>query len=242
MCHGANDSQKELQNTSKAYYNTLIDQAKQVFGESSQVFQELKSAVGPIVAAGPSQQGYDAATLADLTSQNVTDIAQAGRNVQQAEREAQASFGGGNMPMAGGASIATDLATKQAIAEQTASANAKVRSDSRTLGRANWLAANSILAGAPSVFNPATNAAGTANSGGQVAGQRADAVQQADLAGFNSWFKPVMGAIGGVLGGVAGGMAGGGGLADAGGGAGADWGAGSSSFGNGSWHPSTGEW
>jgi hypothetical protein len=59
MC-GASSSEKNIGNEQTQNFQTLQNEAGQVFGQSSQIFNQLNSAFSPILAAGPGQPGLHA--------------------------------------------------------------------------------------------------------------------------------------------------------------------------------------
>ncbi len=187
--------EKTAQASQAALFDTLTNQAQQVFGAASQVFKSLFSAYAPIVAAGPNQEGYSVAQMSNLISQAVTSTGIAARNAMSAVKGA---FTGSNLPS--GAAIGAQLATANAAAQSGAQMQSNIRQQSAEIGRQNFFAASQALAGTPNVFNPATSAGGAATGAGQASDDTAKditAVQNAPGMGMG-----ILGAIGGVLGGA----------------------------------------
>jgi hypothetical protein len=149
--------------------NTLPEhdnQAQQVFGNSSQVFNDLVSAFSPVVAAGPNQEGFSAAEKSNLDSAAITNTGQAYKNASQAAKENEASVGGGNTALPSGSQIGTDLSVAEGAAQQTAREENQINEADYQTGRQNFFQAATDLAEAPNVFNPATSAESAAvNSG-----------------------------------------------------------------------------
>lgn len=203
---GASSGLKDVGNTQSNFYNQVSQQAGQVFGNASQVFQTLFSSFAPTVEAGPNQQGFSPTELSALNSQAVTQTGQAYKNAKQALGENQAAFGGGNTPLPSGAQIGENANLASASAEQSANSLLNVQLQNYATGRANYLNAVQGLANAPSVFNASTNLANAATGAGSAAANTQNQISQAN----NSWMNLVGGALGGVTGALTGGLMGGG--------------------------------
>jgi hypothetical protein len=189
-------------------YQTMSNQASQIFGNSSQIFNDLTSAFQPILAAGPGQQGYTPAEIANLNSQAITTTGQQYRNAAQAAGERSAASGGGNSLLPSGTTAGTQAQIAAAGAGQTAGELANIQQQSAQVGRQNWLSAAGVLGGAPGVFGAATNAGQAATGSGSAAISGANSVfqNQEQLQKQSNWWQPL---VGGVLGGVASGLTGG---------------------------------
>jgi hypothetical protein len=179
MC-GASSAQKAISQEQQTNYNTLMDNAGQVFGNSSSVFNDLQSSFAPIVAAGPGQGGYTPAELANLKSQAITNTGIATRNAEQAAGERSAASGGGTTTLPSGAQLGESANIAEAGAAQTANQLANINTQNAMLGQQNWMNAAGILAGAPNVYNAATAMGNAAVGGGGSAMQGATAVNQAN--------------------------------------------------------------
>ena len=198
MC-GASNEQKQTYQDQSSLFHQMTNQAQQVFGNSSQIFQDLTKAFAPIVAAGPDQEGFSPGVKSALESKAITDTGQAYRNAATAVKQANAAVGGGTMALPGGAEIGQNLAVANSAAEQTSKNLLDVNLASKQAGREQFNAAAGVLSGAPSVFNAATGAGSAASGAGANAAQTANEISQAN----NSWVNAVTGLAGGVLGSVA---------------------------------------
>jgi hypothetical protein len=183
MC-GASSSQKSISQEQQTNYNTLMDQAGQVFNSSSKVFNDLQSSFSPIVAAGPGQSGFTPAELANLRSSAITNTGVATRNAQQAAGERAAAQGGGTTVLPSGAILGQNANIAEAGAAQTASQLSGIDLANAQLGQQNWMNAAGVLAGAPNVFNAATAMGNAAVGGGGSAMQGATAVNDANQQGI----------------------------------------------------------
>lgn len=194
---GASGAQNAAQAAQASAYTQMTQQASQVFGSSSQVFNQLQSTFAPTVAAGPSQQGFSAQEVGNLNSEAVTQGGVAARNAQQAAGESIAAQGGGNeAALQNGTNAGVKANIDVSAAENTANNLATITQNNYTQGNANYNQAVQGLAGSTNVFNPATSA-GTAATGAGVAS--ANTANQ--IASQNqSWVQAVTGALGGVAG------------------------------------------
>jgi hypothetical protein len=195
---GASQAQQDTANQQSAFFTTLMGQASSVFGSASGVFNDLVSAYAPIVAAGPNQQGYSAGELAALNSGAITNVGTQYKNASEAVGENIAAQGGGNAYLPSGAQVAPKLQLAQGAASATAGQLNQINLSNYAQGRSNWIQAAQGLAGAPSVFNAASSAAGEAvNAGGAASNAQNQVSQQS-----NSWINAVTG-LAGSLGGAA---------------------------------------
>jgi len=197
-CCGATSQQKGLLTSQTNFYNTLQQQMSTVFGNSSSVFQDLMNTYAPVVAGGPSQHGFSPSELASLNSQAITQTGQAYQHAKEAVGEQTAAFGGGNnyLPSGYQGNLQTQLANS--AASQTSNELNQINQADWQTGRQNWMFAAQGLAGAPSVFNPATGFAGAANQAGEAASNTANQIAQEN----NSWVNALVGAGAGIAGGA----------------------------------------
>ena len=196
---GATQQQKDIGASQQQFYQTLQGQLSAVFGDSSSVFSDLMATYAPIVAAGPNQTGFSAAEDANLRSQAITGTGTAYEHDSQAVGENIAAQGGGNVPgLVSGTNIGTNLSLAESAANQTSGELSQITEANYAQGRQNWLSATQGLAGAPSVFNPATGVASATNTAGENAANTANQIAQQN----NSWINAVAG-LGGAIGGAA---------------------------------------
>jgi len=179
--------------------HTLVEAAiagRLLFGNSSQVFNDLVNAFSPVVAAGPNQEGFSAGEKSNLTSSAITNTGQAYKNASQAVKENEAAVGGGNTALPSGSQIGTDLSVAEGAAQQTAGEENQINEADYQTGRQNFFQAASDLAEAPNVFNPATSSESAAVNSGVAASNTQNQIAQEN----NSWVQSVTGALGGVAG------------------------------------------
>jgi hypothetical protein len=174
----------------------MAGQATAVFGASSAVYTALSNAYSPIVAAGPSQQGFSAQEASNLNSEAITQTGTEYKNEKEALGNAQAAQGGGNVALPSGTTTAADEQLAANAGNQTASELSQITQKNYDQGNANYNAAVAGEANLPNVYD-AANSAGTAAVGAsQNAGTQQNAVSQQN----NSWMSLVGGALGDVAG------------------------------------------
>jgi hypothetical protein len=201
FCGGSVSSQEKAAQASQSKLaDQMTQQAAQIMGFSSKVFQDLIGAFEPILAAGPNQAGYDQPTMARLKSEAITQTGIAARNAMTAVKEGQAAVGGGNVALPGGSAIGQQLYTANVAAQQGAQELSNIEQQSVNLGRQNFMAAAGVLGGAPQVFNPATQAGQTATGAWGQAAQTAQHITS--VQNQPGWGMGILGAVGGIMGGL----------------------------------------
>lgn len=187
MCfEGASPAENQISASQTSLFNTLSTQATKIFGASSSTFNTLSAAYSPIVSAGPNQPGFSAPEKAVLDTQAIDATAGAYSSARQSIGEQTAAYGGGNVALPGGASIGPQATLSAAAANTESNELNTINIDDYQTGRQNWLAAANGLAGAPSVFNPATGAGEAATTAGKTAFGEADTIYQENLAAQNA--------------------------------------------------------
>lgn len=195
MC-GATSAQNSQVATSQQAYNTALQNSQAVFGASSTAFKDLMGTFAPTVAAGPSQQGFSGAELANDNSEAITQVGQEAKNEKAAVGNAEATQGGGVSQLPSGASVGADLSVAENAGNQTASELSGIQSADYATGRQNYDTAVAGLESAPSVFGASTSATGAASGAGDVAGT---AIQNQSAAQQSGW-QLAAGALGGIAG------------------------------------------
>jgi hypothetical protein len=195
MC-GASGAQKTDAANLSTSSAQIQQEAQQVFGNTSSVFNDLTSAYAPIVAAGPNQQGFSAGELAAQNSAAITNVGTQYNNAKAAVGNAQAAVtgtgGGSALPSGANIGLNTSIATG-AAATEAGELNSIQQADYAT-GRANFDQAAAGLTAAPGVFNAATSANNASTEAGTGAANAENQVSQAN----QSWMQAVSGALGDV--------------------------------------------
>jgi hypothetical protein len=171
-------------------------QATQIFGDSSQVFNNIMNSVQQVVAGGPSQAGFSTTELNAKNAQAVENGATLARNAGGAAASSAAAIGGGNSVTVAGGTQQAVLDAKIAAGENTASAENTIQQQDYAQGNANYEQAVSQEMAAPGVFTPATSALGAADA---TAGTALKTQSQLDSES-NAWEPMVSGVLGSVAG------------------------------------------
>ena len=194
MCCGASSQQKQMYAKQSSFFDTLIEQAKEVFGGASTVFKDLVDTFAPIVKAGPNQHGFNLETRTALNTQATEGTSRAFEHASKAVNESIAARGGGNAYIPSGA----DEQLRQQLAAEAAANESeqklKIVQADYDVGRDNYFRAASGLAGATNVFAPAVSMSNAATEAGNAASNTANEIAQAN----NSWVNAAFGALGGV--------------------------------------------
>ena len=194
-CKGATSAQDQLSQEEANYYQVATSQATQQFAQQQAIQNTLQAAANPIIAKGPSQQGYSAGQMAELNASVIQGTGQQYANAAKSVREAQAAQGGGTqfLPSGVNSQINADLAAS--AANQASSGLTSNIQNSYAAGALQYVNAENSLMGvggltnASAFSNSATNAAGAANT-------EANAVQTADQEATNNIMGLATGAMG----------------------------------------------
>lgn len=138
MC-GPSSSETSLQQMSQSFSSLLQGNYSTLFGNQLDVLNNINKSLSPILAAGPSQQGFSSQELAALNTQAINSAGAASRNAQQAVGNFTAGRGGG-----GGTGILSgvDAQLKSAVASssenQLATAQNNITQANYNQGNANY--------------------------------------------------------------------------------------------------------
>jgi hypothetical protein len=194
MC-GASSEQKQLEKEQADFYAQTTAQAAEVFGKANAVFGEITAATAPIVAAGPSQEGYSAEEKQVLNSQAISSTAGSYDNLSKALNAKIAANGGGSS-VSSGAELQQREQLGVSAANQLSNQELGITSASYDQGNKNYNSALTALELAPGVFNTTANVNNAATGAGSAASTSANNITNAN----NSWVSSVTGALGGIAG------------------------------------------
>jgi len=194
MC-GPSQQMKSLSNSQQAFFQNLMASYQQNFGEQQGILSALTSALSPILEAGPNQMGFSASENAALTGAAINNAAAANRNAQVVA----ASSAGGNTGVTTGGQKQLQAAIAAGTGNQLSSNLNQIQLANAQTGRANFLAAESGLAGVAGMENPNPYAS-SANNAGSEAFSEATQIQNMK----NQEEADIGGAIGGLAGGFMG--------------------------------------
>lgn len=191
MC-GTNSAQTADEAQQQAETAQLQQEQQQAYGENQSILSKLTAAYAPIVAAGPSQEGYSAAEKTNLNTQATEGTASGYAAAQKDMAENQAAQGGGNSSLPSGAATAEqgDLASK--ALNQEGNLKNQILTNDYTQGNENYKSATSGLLGVAAENNPvgyanAETASGSAasNTANQIA-QNSNSLWNSVISGITS--------------------------------------------------------
>jgi hypothetical protein len=177
MC-GPTGSEKNLQASQQNFASMLQSNYGTLFGQQQGVLNAINNSLSPVLAAGPSQNGFTGPQLSAMQTQIINNTSAATRNAAQAARNVAAGQGGGGTSgLTSGIQqqIQASILSQGAIAQGSQEANLAVQN--AQLGQENyWRAAGGMQALA-SGYSP--NAAmGGATTANQSAFGEANEIQQ----------------------------------------------------------------
>jgi hypothetical protein len=196
---GATQAQKDAQQAQANLANEMTKDYATVFGENQNILSSLKTALQPIIAAGPNQQGFSPAELTNLQGQATNLSAQGANNAEIAAQNREASAGGGSAAIPSGASEQINAMVNNSANQNLANTQANITAENYATGRQNFFNAQGDLASAAGALeNPATQAGNAATGANTESMNAATQIQQAN----DEWVSALGGMVG-SLGGAA---------------------------------------
>ena len=194
MCLGPSQGLTQAGTAQASAYTVATQQAATEFGAGDKAFNDVMSAMTPILEAGPGQMGETAPQASNINAQTIDTTAAAYKNAAAAVKESIGAQGGGNVVLPTGANLGTEEALAEAGAQQESSALQTNLIQNENLGNQNWKTATGAIQNAPGMFGTANTATGDVTSSGKeaLAGQQARAA-------YPTWGGIAMGALGAGL-------------------------------------------
>jgi hypothetical protein len=189
MC-GPSGSQEATANQSQDFSTMLMNNYGTLFNGQQKVLDSIGQSLNPIVAAGPSQQGFSGAELSNLQTQAINNSGAAAKNAEQAARTFGAGEGGG------GTSGVTSGITKQiesGIASQQAgnlgAEQTQIQQANYNQGNQNYWRAQGGEQALAGLENPNGAAGSSIAAGNEAFGQETQIntennAEAQDIAGF----------------------------------------------------------
>jgi hypothetical protein len=176
------------------------------FGQQSDVLNSINRSLSPVLAAGPSQQGFSAQELAARNTQAINNAGAASKNAQQAAANFGAGQGGGGSSgITSGIQQQIQGSIASGAANQLAGAQNQITQENYAQGNQNYWKAQGGMQALASGYTPN---AGAATDQSKVAFGEANSVyqqtQQEDQAIAGGITSLAMTAAGGIGGGIAG--------------------------------------
>jgi hypothetical protein len=201
MC-GPSSGAKNLNNQIQAFAGTVQQQASQIFGDASSVFNNLKTSLDKTIQGGPGQQGWGQAEINAVNSQIIDQAAVNNRNIKSSVNSALAASGGGNSVNPSGLEASVNLQTAEATEQAKSQQLQQATVQNFETGRDNYFKAIGDEAQLPNVYNTANTATG-------LVGGALDSAQksQSSVDSAKNWWQPlVTGAISSAAGIATGGL------------------------------------
>ena len=188
MC-GASATLTNLANSATAFAGQVQQQATQIFGSASTVFNNLVGTIQSVVKGGPGQAGWGATETAAVNSQIINNAAANARNEKSAVGNSIAAIGGGNTVSPSGLEVGANLNVAQNVENAKSQQEEQATVANFQQGNQNYTNAVNQEMQLPSVFN-ASAAADTAAVGANTAATTA----QTAVSSANNWWEPLVGA------------------------------------------------
>lgn len=204
MC-GADPSQTNLEEKQASFYDQATNEATQAYKEDQGLLQEITSVYSPILAKGPSQEGFSAGELADLNAQSVEGTARNYSAAARAVNENLAAESGGDIPLTSGGAAQLKSEVAQASAQAQSEQESQIKEADYSQGYQEFVQAGNAISTASGQLSP-TAYTSAATGAGSAASETANEIAEEN----NSWINAAIGAAGAIGGGLAGGFAKGG--------------------------------
>ena len=194
MC-GPSSALKNLAASATSFAGQVQQQATQIFGSASAVFNNLIGSVQSVVKGGPGQAGWGAAETNAVNSQILNNAAVSARNEKSAVGNAVAAIGGGNTVNPSGLETAVNLQTAQSVENAKSQQEEQATVANYQQGNQNYNAAVNEEMQLPKVFDASSDVDKAAISANQSATTEQNAISAA-----NNWWEPIVGTAIGVAG------------------------------------------
>ena len=194
MC-GPSSALKSLAANATSFAGQVQQQATQIFGSASTVFNNLIGSVQSVVKGGPGQAGWGAAETNAVNSQILNNTAVSARNEKSAVGNAVAAIGGGNTVNPSGLETAVNLQTAQSVENAKSQQEEQATVANYQQGNQNYNAAVNEEMQLPKVFDASSAADNAATAANQSATTAQTAVSSA-----SNWWEPLLGSAIGAAG------------------------------------------
>ena len=196
MC-GASSQAKNIAEQSSSLGTTLQGNYANNYGIQQNIIGNIRSALNPIVQAGPNQTGFSKAESAAINTNAIDTAGQQAKSLQQ-QINTQASGRGGGTGLKTGATTALDTGANQLVANNLATSENAATEASYAQGNENYNAAVGGLNSLAGTLNPNEYGGLATSAGGQAFGE-ANANDQAAAQEFGE----IAGGIGAIAGSAA---------------------------------------
>jgi hypothetical protein len=177
MC-GPTNSEKTLQGQSQSFASLLQGNYNTLFGNQLNTLNSISKSLSPILAAGPSQQGFSAAESAALNTSAINNAGAANRNAQQAVGNFTAGQGGGGSTgILSGVTGQLKSAVASQSANQLATSQNQITQANYAQGNQNYWRAQGGMNQLAEGYSPNSAQSGAISSN-QNSFQQASTIQQ----------------------------------------------------------------
>ena len=197
MC-GASGALKSLAASATSFAGQVQQQATQIFGSASTVFNNLMGTIQSVVKGGPGQAGWGAAETNAVNSQILNNAAVSARNEKSAVGNDVAAIGGGNTVNPSGLETAVNLQTAQSVENAKSQQEEQATVANFQQGNQNYNEAVNEEMQLPKVFDASSAADNAAVNANDAATKAQTAVSSA-----NNWWEPILGSAIGAAGNIA---------------------------------------
>ncbi len=187
MC-GPSSALKSLAASATSFAGQVQQQATQIFGSASTVFNNLMGTIQSVVKGGPGQAGWGAAENNAVNSQILNNAAVSARNEKSAVGNDVAAIGGGNTVNPSGLETAVNLQTAQSVENAKSQQEEQATVANYQQGNQNYNEAVNEEMQLPKVFDASSGADNAATSANTAATTAQTAVDSA-----NNWWQPLLG-------------------------------------------------
>ena len=194
MC-GPSSALKSLADSATSFAGQVQQQATQIFGSASTVFNNLMGTIQSVVKGGPGQAGWGAAETNAVNSQILNNAAVSARNEKSAVGNDVAAIGGGNTVNPSGLETAVNLQTAQSVENAKSQQEEQATVANYQQGNQNYNAAVNEEMQLPKVFDASSSADKAATDANAAATTAQTAVSSA-----NNWWEPILGSAIGAAG------------------------------------------
>ncbi len=185
MC-GATSQQNQIEAAQQSGFTTIQNEAQQLFGENSSLYNNLLASLEPILKAGPGQEGFSQQELTALNTEASTGVSSNYQNAEKAVRETGAAAGGGNEPIPSGAETQLAEEVGTAAAGQESAEESQITEANYATGRENYQGAVEGLLSAGNVFNPTEALNSEATGAGTAAANTANQIAQENFSPYGA--------------------------------------------------------
>ena len=189
---GSIAQQNQLESEEASFYQTLTSAYQTQYAGQQSILSALTSEFSPILAAGPSQEGFSPQEATALSTQAENETT-AGAQSADVALGAKETAEGGDAAIPSGAQEQLNTGLEENASNENAGLQEQITEANYAQGEQDFDTAATALGESASLENP-TGVAGATTNAGTAAGNEANAIQGAN----DEWIS----ALGGIVGGL----------------------------------------